>query len=103
MVELSFLFLYLNVTNEYTLKDSFEFAKDRTNQNSKCFIASLDVESLFNDIHLDETIKFCNDELFKSKMTVSGLNKKKIFEMLFVNFKRSCLITNIKVILTELP
>ena len=76
MVELSFLFLYLNVTNEYTLKDSFEFAKDITNQNSKCFIASLDVESLFNDIHLDETIKFCNDELFKSKMTVSGLNKK---------------------------
>ena len=43
--------------NEYTLKDSSEFAKDIINQNSNCFIASLDVESLFTNIPLDETIK----------------------------------------------
>ena len=43
--------------NEYTLKDSFEFAKDIINQNSNCFMASLDVESLFTNIPLDETIK----------------------------------------------
>ena len=33
--------------NEYTLKDSFEFAKDITNQNSNCFMASLGVDSFF--------------------------------------------------------
>ena len=51
--------------NEYTLKDSFEFAKDIINQNSGCFMASLDVDSLFTNAPLDETIKICIDELFK--------------------------------------
>ena len=68
--------------NEYTLKDSLGFAKDIINQNSKCFMASLDVDSLFTNIPLDETIKICIDEVFKSEMTVSGLNKKEMFEML---------------------
>ena len=43
--------------NEYTFKDSFEFA-----------------------VPLDENNKICIDELFKSEMTVSGLNKKEMFE-----------------------
>ena len=43
--------------NEYTLKDSFEFAKDITYQNSTCFMASLDVDSLLTNVPLDETIK----------------------------------------------
>ena len=45
-------------------------------------MASLDVDSLFTNIPLDETIKICIDEVFKSEMTVSGLNKKEMFEML---------------------
>ena len=57
--------------NEYTLKDSVEFAKNIINQNSNCFMASLDVESLFTDVPFDETIKICIDQLFKSKMTES--------------------------------
>ena len=56
--------------NEYTLKDSFEFAKDIINQNSNCFMASLDVDSLFTNVPLDETIKICIDELFKSEKSV---------------------------------
>ena len=68
--------------NEYTLKDSLEFAKEITNQNSNCFMASLDVDSLFTNVPLDETIKICIDELFKSEMTVSEINKKEIFEIL---------------------
>ena len=78
--------------NEYTLKDSFEFAKDRTNQNSNCFMASLDVDSLFTNVPLDETIKICIDELFKSDMTVSGLNKKEMFEMLSLTLKESIIL-----------
>ena len=62
--------------NEYTLKDSFEFAKDIINQNSNCFMASLDVDSLFTNVPLDETIKICIDELFKSEITLCGLNKE---------------------------
>ena len=62
--------------NVNTLKDSFELAKDITNQNSNCFMASLDVDSLFTNIPLGKADKICLDELFKSKITVSGLNKK---------------------------
>ena len=78
--------------NEYTLKDSFEFAKDIINQNSNCFMASLDVDSLFTNVPLDETIKTCIDELFKSEMTVSGLNKKEMFEMLSLTLKESIIL-----------
>ena len=39
--------------NEYTLKDSFEFAKDIINQNLNCFMVSLDVETLFTNVPLD--------------------------------------------------
>ena len=78
--------------NECTLKDSFEFAKDITNQNSNCFMASLDVDSLFTNVPLDETIKICIDKLFKSDMTVSGLNKKEMFEMLSLTLKESIIL-----------
>ena len=39
--------------NNYILKDSFEFAKDVTNQSSNCFMASLDVDSLFTNALFD--------------------------------------------------
>ena len=78
--------------NEYTLKDSFEFAKDIINQNSGCFMASLDVDSLFTNVPLDETIKICIDELFKSETTVSGLDKKEMFEMLSLTLKQSIIL-----------
>ena len=68
-------------------------------------MASLDVESLFTNVSLDETVKICIDELFKSDMTVSGLNKKDMFEMVLLTLKELsfCLIANITVKLTELP
>ena len=78
--------------NEYTLKDLFEFSKDITNQNSNCFIASLDVDSLFTNVPLHETIKICIDELFKSDMTVSGLNKNEMFETLPLTLKESVIL-----------
>ena len=33
---------------------------------------------------LDETIKICIDELFKSEIVVFGFNKKEMFEMLYL-------------------
>ena len=91
--------------NEYTLKDSFEFAKDMINQNSNCFMASLDVDSLFTNVPLDEIIKICIDELFKSEMTVPGLNKKEMFEMHSLTLRESIILFDNKYYsqLTELP
>ena len=82
--------------NEYTLRDSFKFAKDIINQNSNCFMASLDVDSLFTNVPFGKTIKICIDELFKSEMTVSGLNKKEIFEMLSLTLKESIILLDNK-------
>ena len=42
--------------NEYTLKDSFEFAKEITKTYSNYVMDNLGVESLFTNIPLEETI-----------------------------------------------
>ena len=62
--------------NNYTVKDSFDFAKDITQHSSTLFMASLDVDSLFTNVPIDETIEICVKELFKSNQTVSRLNNK---------------------------
>ena len=41
---------------EFTVKDSFSFAEEITQQNCQCYMASFDVNSLFTNIALDETI-----------------------------------------------
>ena len=54
-------------SKEYSVKDSFDFAKEILQQNSDCFMASLDITSLFTNIPLDETINICSNELFDKK------------------------------------
>ena len=75
--------------NNYTVKDSFDFAKDITQQSSKLFMASLDVDFLFTNVPLDETIEICVNELFKSSQTVSGLNKQQVLQMLSLTTKEN--------------
>ena len=57
-------------TNDYTLKDTFEFSRDILNQNSNLFIASLDVDSLFTNIPLDEIINIIIEKSFCKNETV---------------------------------
>ena len=52
-------------SNEYTIKDSFVFAEEIVEQDCECFIGSLDVDSLFTNIPLEETIDLCANTLFK--------------------------------------
>lgn len=46
-------------SNEYSVKESFDFAKEILEQNSECFMASLDITSLLSNIPLEETINIC--------------------------------------------
>ena len=55
-------------------------------------MASLDVDSPFTNAPLDVTIKICIDELLKSEITVCGLNKKEMFEMLSLTLKESIIL-----------
>ena len=79
-------------TNNYTIKDSFDFAKEITQQSSKLFAASLDVDSLLTNVPLDETIEICANELFKSSPLVSGLNKQQVLEMLWLTSKENIIL-----------
>ena len=51
-------------TNDYTLKDTFEISCDILNQNLNLSLESLDVDSLFTNIPLDETIDIIIEKLF---------------------------------------
>ena len=42
--------------NEYTVKDSFAFAEEVVEQDSECFMGSLNVDSLFTNTHLKRTL-----------------------------------------------
>ena len=82
--------------NEYTHKDSNEFAKDITNHNLNCLMASLDVDSLFTNVPLDETnnIYIYIDKLFKPEMTVSYINKNETLELVSLTLKRSMILSD---------
>ena len=81
-----------SLSNNYTVKDSFDFAKDITQQSSKLFMASLVVDSLFTNVPLDETIEISVNKLFRSNQTVSGLNKEEVLEMLSWTTKENVIL-----------
>ena len=83
-------------SNEYSLKDSFEFAKAICEQNSDLYMASLDVDLLFTNVSLYETIGICTQGLFESDSTVYDLNKKEISEMLSLTTKESIILFNME-------
>ena len=61
------------------IKDSFHFAEEIVDQQHDVFMGSLDVESLFTTIALEETIDICTNQLFKEFETVEGLKSLNSF------------------------
>ena len=64
------------------IKDSFHFAEEIVDQQHDVFMGSLDVDSLFPNIPLEEIIEICTNELFKESETVEGLSKTEFKELL---------------------
>ena len=58
-------FLTLLTQNEYTVTDSFHFAEEICKQDPNLYMASLDVDSLFTNIPLDEAIDICIYNLYR--------------------------------------
>ena len=52
--------------NEFTVKSCFAFAEETVHQDSKLFMGSLDVDSLFNNIPLEETINAYTNLLYNN-------------------------------------
>ena len=78
--------------NNYTGKDSFDFAKDITQQSSKLFMASFDVDSFFTNVPLDESIEISVNQLSKASQTVSGLNKQQVLEVFSLTTKENIIL-----------
>ena len=68
--------------NDYTVKDSFTFAKEVINFDHNLLMTSLDVESLLTNIPIDETIKNVVDDLFSSNMYRGKLSKSELYYLL---------------------
>ena len=80
--------------NEYTVKDSFSFADEIVEQDASLYMVSFDVESLFTNIPLDETIKICADRVFQNKKKVKGLLKRHFVRLLTFATKSSFFLFN---------
>ena len=61
--------------NEFVSKDSFSFSSDIRNRNPDLFISSFDIDSLFTNKPLDETIEFCVKKTFQRKWKFKGLTR----------------------------
>ena len=69
--------------SDYTVKDSFTFSDETCLQNSAHFMAILDVDSLFTNIPLDETINLCVDLLCPTdNSTINGIPKGHFHKLL---------------------
>ena len=84
--------LKLLTSNNSTVKDSFHFAKDITQQIFKLFLASPGMDSLLTKVLLDETIEICVNELFKFIQMLSGLNKQQVLGMLLLTTKENVIL-----------
>ena len=80
--------------NEYTVKDSFQFAEEICEQDPTLSMGSLDVDSLFTNIPLDETIDICVNQLFENTDTVEGFTKSELKQLLSLATKESYFIFN---------
>ena len=75
--------------NEYTVKDSFQFAAEICEPDPTLSMGSLDVDSLFTNIPLDETIDICVNQLFVNTDTVEGFTKSELKQLLSLATKES--------------
>ena len=77
--------------NEFTVKNSFNFAEEIVNYDRKLYMASLDVESLFTNI----AIKNCVNDLFYNNFYSDKLTKKDLHDLLKpATTESSCLFDN---------
>ena len=78
--------------NEYTFQDSFTFSEEITKTDCNYVMASLDVESLFTNIPLEETIENCVNDLFFDKSKIDNLTKQDVYDLLSATAKESFFI-----------
>ena len=80
--------------NEFNVEGSFLFAKETIQQDSCFYKGSLDVDSIFTNIPLEETINICTESVYNQNDSVEGLNKSEFKELLSLVTTESYFIFN---------
>ena len=89
-------FLTPSTANQYTVVDSFHFAEEICQQDSNLHMASLDVDSLFTNIPLNETIDICVDNLRSDNENPPNIPKHDFRNLLNIATKESFFMFNNK-------
>ena len=89
-------FLMPITQNEYNITDSFHFAEEICKQEPNLYTASLDVDSLFTNIPVDETIDICIDSLYKDDENTPKIPKDVFCNLLTVTTEESLFMFNSK-------
>ena len=84
-----------HTSNEYTIKDTFHFVSILDGKDHRLVMASLDVESLFTNIPLDETIEIVTKKVFQQKRKVNGISRRDFKRLLEISTKGTVFFFNI--------
>ncbi|XP_063585791.1 uncharacterized protein LOC134763164 [Penaeus indicus] len=83
-------------TNEYTVQNSFDFAKQMSTISfeNPVIMASFDIQSLFTNIPLKETIDICTNRLFENTDNVHNFTKDQFMKLLKLSVEDSVFMFN---------
>ena len=76
------------------MKDSCTFTEEILNQNGKLFRGSLDVDSFFTNIPLEEIINICTNLLYNNVYIIEGINKSEFENLSFLAIQESYFMFN---------
>ena len=78
--------------NEFTINDAFNFAKEMTMYQNSLYKVCLDVEPLYTNFSLSETINNCVSDQYKQNLFNGKLSKRDIFKLLEIATSESSFI-----------
>ena len=74
--------LSLLTTNEFTVKNTFDFAEEVVNYDHNLYMASLDVQLLITNTPLEIAFKNCVNDLFSNNFYSGKLSRKDLYDLL---------------------
>ena len=87
-------FLEPLTTNQYTVRDTFHFVSMLDTKDHRLIMASLDVDSLFTNIPLAETIDIVSNKVYGNKRKVNGISKADFKRLLTLSTQGSVFYFN---------
>ena len=85
-----------STAKQFTVIDSFHFGEKIFQHNSNIHMASLDVDSLFANILLEETIDSCADNLYNDNENLPNIPKHNFRNLLNITTKETFFMFNNK-------